>query len=137
MGLNPSREAFITCAVTGAGDTTGRSNKVPVTPRQIADASIEAANAGAAVAHIHVRNPETGKGARDVALYEEVMNLIKKSGVDMIINFTAGMGGDLTLGSTKSRCRRQPAAPTWWAPPSGSCMSPSCCRKSARSIAAP
>jgi uncharacterized protein (DUF849 family) len=101
MGLNPSREAFITCAVTGAGDTTGRSDKVPVTPRQIADASIDAANAGAAVAHIHVRNPETGKGARDVALYEEVMNLIKKSDVDMIINFTAGMGGDLTLGSTE------------------------------------
>jgi uncharacterized protein (DUF849 family) len=99
MGLNPSRDVFITCAVTGSGDTTGRSDKVPVTPRQIADASIEAANAGAAIAHIHVRNPETGKGARDVALYEEVLNLIKQSGVDMVINFTAGMGGDLTLGS--------------------------------------
>ncbi|MGO4835742.1 3-keto-5-aminohexanoate cleavage protein, partial [Rhizobiaceae sp. 2RAB30] len=62
MGLNPSRDVFITCAVTGSGDTTGRSNKVPVTPRQIADAAIEAANAGAAIAHIHVRDPETGKG---------------------------------------------------------------------------
>jgi len=99
MGLNPSRDVFITCAVTGSGDTTGRSDKVPVTPRQIADASIEAANAGAAIAHIHVRNPETGKGARNVELYEEVLNLIKQSGVDMVINFTAGMGGDLTLGS--------------------------------------
>ncbi|NGO52904.1 3-keto-5-aminohexanoate cleavage protein [Allomesorhizobium camelthorni] len=99
MGLNPSRNVFITCAVTGSGDTTGRSDKVPVTPRQIADASIEAANAGAAIAHIHVRDPQTGKGARDVALYEEVLNLIKQSGVDMVINFTAGMGGDLTLGN--------------------------------------
>jgi uncharacterized protein (DUF849 family) len=101
MGLKPSRDVFITCAVTGSGDTAGRSDKVPVTPRQIADASIEAANAGAAIAHIHVRNPETGKGARDVALYEDVMNLIKRSGVDVIINFTAGMGGDLTLGSAE------------------------------------
>ena len=69
--------SFITCAVTGAGDTTGRSDKVPVTPRQIADASIEAANAGAAIAHIHVRDPETGKGARDVELYREVMERIR------------------------------------------------------------
>ncbi len=101
MGLNPSRDVFITCAVTGSGDTAHRSEHVPVTPRQIADASIQAANAGAAIAHIHVRNPETGKGSRDVALYEEVLNLIKQSGVDMVINFTAGMGGDLTLGSVE------------------------------------
>ncbi|MER8924202.1 3-keto-5-aminohexanoate cleavage protein, partial [Mesorhizobium sp. M0802] len=81
MGLNPSRDVFITCAVTGAGDTAGKSVNVPVTPRQIADASIEAANAGAAIVHIHVRNPETGKAARDLHLYEEVLNLIKRSGV--------------------------------------------------------
>ncbi|ESZ30856.1 hypothetical protein X732_30600 [Mesorhizobium sp. L2C066B000] len=89
MGLNPSRDVFITCAVTGAGDTAGKSVNVPVTPRQIADASIEAANAGAAIVHIHVRNPETGKAARDLHLYEEVLNLIKRSGVDVVINFTA------------------------------------------------
>lgn len=99
MPLAPSRDVFVTCAVTGAGDTTGRSDKVPVTPRQIADAAIEAANAGAAIAHIHVRDPETGKPARQVALYEEVVNLVKQSGVDVILNLTAGMGGDLTLGS--------------------------------------
>jgi uncharacterized protein (DUF849 family) len=98
MGLDPNREVFVTCAVTGAGDTTGRSNKVPITPRQIADACIEAANAGAAIVHIHVRDPETGKAARRVELYEEVVNHIKASGVDMILNLTAGMGGDLTLG---------------------------------------
>ena len=99
MPLTPSRDVFITCAVTGAGDTVGRSDKVPVTPRQIADAAIDAANAGAAIAHVHVRDPETGKGSRDPALYEEVVNLVKRSGVDVVLNLTAGMGGDLTLGS--------------------------------------
>jgi uncharacterized protein (DUF849 family) len=101
MGLTPNREVFITCAVTGAGDTTGRSDKVPVTPRQIADDCIAAANAGAAIAHIHVRDPKTGKGSRDIALYTEVVEHIKASGVDMVLNLTAGMGGDLTLGSVE------------------------------------
>ena len=64
MALNPSREAFITCALTGAGDTTGRSDKVPVTPAQIAEAGIDAARSGAAILHIHVRDPETGQPAR-------------------------------------------------------------------------
>ncbi|MET3647014.1 3-keto-5-aminohexanoate cleavage protein [Phyllobacterium ifriqiyense] len=101
MGLTPNREVFITCAVTGAGDTTGRSDKVPVTPRQIADECIAAANAGAAIAHIHVRDPKTGKGSRDITLYTEVVEHIKASGVDMVLNLTAGMGGDLTLGSVE------------------------------------
>ena len=87
-------EVIITCAVTGAGDTTGRSHLVPITPRQVADAAIEAAKAGAAVCHIHVRDPETGQGSRDVGLFEETVGLIRDSGVDMIINLTAGMGGD-------------------------------------------
>jgi len=87
-------EVIITCAVTGAGDTTGRSHLVPITPRQVADAAIEAAQAGAAVCHIHVRDPETGQGSRDVGLFEETVGMIRDSGVDMIINLTAGMGGD-------------------------------------------
>jgi uncharacterized protein (DUF849 family) len=95
-------DVFITCAVTGAGDSTGRSDKVPVTPAQIAAAAIEAAQAGAAVAHIHVRNPATGKGARDVALYAEVMDRIRSSGTDTIVNLTAGMGGDLVFGSVEA-----------------------------------
>lgn len=99
--LNPSRNVFITCAVTGAGDTTGRSPKVPMTPRQIADSCIEAAQAGAAVVHIHVRNPQTGGAARDPALYREVVQYIRASGVDMVLNLTAGMGGDLTLGNVE------------------------------------
>ena len=79
MGLQPSREAFITCAVTGVGDTTSRSDKVPVTPRAIADAAVEAAEAGAAVAHIHVRDPATGKGSRSVDLYAEVVEHVRAS----------------------------------------------------------
>ena len=76
MPLAPSRDVFITCAVTGSGDTAGPFRKCRSRPRQIADAAIEAAKAGAAIVHIHVRDPETGKGARDVALYEEVIDLI-------------------------------------------------------------
>jgi len=102
MGLTPSREAFITCAVTGVGDTVSRSDKVPVTPRQIAEAAIEAAEAGAAVAHIHVRDPVTGRGSRSVALYAEVVEHVRASGVDVVLNLTAGMGGDLTLGSPET-----------------------------------
>ena len=98
MALNPSREAFITCALTGAGDTTGRSDKVPVTPAQIAEAGIDAARAGAAILHVHVRDPETGQPARDPALYREVVERVRDSDVDVVLNLTAGMGGDLTLG---------------------------------------
>ncbi len=89
-----NNEVIITCAVTGAGDTTGRSHLVPITPRQVADAAIEAARAGAAVCHIHVRDPETGQGSRDIGLFEKTVGMIRDSGVDMIINLTAGMGGD-------------------------------------------
>ncbi|SEE13073.1 Uncharacterized conserved protein, DUF849 family [Rhizobiales bacterium GAS191] len=91
-------EVFITCALTGAGATADKSEHVPVTPVQIADAAIEAAKAGAAIAHIHVRVPGTGAPSRDPRLYREVVERIRASGVDVIINLTAGMGGDLVLG---------------------------------------
>ncbi|MGI9371550.1 MAG: 3-keto-5-aminohexanoate cleavage protein [Hyphomicrobiales bacterium] len=87
-------EVVVTCAVTGAGDTTGRSQHVPITPKEIADAAIEAAKAGAAVAHIHVRDPETGQGSRDPALFKETVDRVRDSGTDVVINLTAGMGGD-------------------------------------------
>jgi uncharacterized protein (DUF849 family) len=87
-------EAIVTCAVTGAGDTTGRSPHVPVTPAQVADAAIEAAEAGAAIAHLHVRDPATGKGSRDPALFKEAVDLVRASDTDVVINLTAGMGGD-------------------------------------------
>ncbi|OEV11184.1 3-keto-5-aminohexanoate cleavage protein [Streptomyces nanshensis] len=88
---------IITCALTGAGDTVGRSPHVPVTPEQIARSAVEAAEAGAAVVHIHVRDPETGVGARDPRLYREVVERIKETGTDVVINLTAGMGGDLVI----------------------------------------
>lgn len=91
-GIN--NEVIISCAVTGAGDTVGKHPAIPVTPRQIADAAIEAAKAGAAIAHLHVRNVETGKAGRDLANYREAVKLIRDSGVDIVINLTAGMGGD-------------------------------------------
>ena len=91
-------EVIVTCAVTGAGDTVGKHPGVPVTPQQIADAVAEAANAGAAVAHIHVRDPQTGKGSRDCRLYREVVERVRSRNVDIILNLTAGMGGDFELG---------------------------------------
>ncbi len=95
-------EAFITCAITGAGDTAGRSEKVPVTPEQIADSALGAARAGAAVVHIHVRDPQTGKGGRDPKLFKEVVERIRTSGENVVLNLTAGMGGDLVLGGDES-----------------------------------
>jgi uncharacterized protein (DUF849 family) len=92
-----NEEVIVTCAVTGAGDSVGRSPHVPVTPTQIADACIEAARAGAAIVHVHVRDPETGKAARTVAHYEDVVGRVRDSGVDVVLNLTCGMGGDLYL----------------------------------------
>ena len=91
-------EVFITAAVTGSGDTVGKSDKVPVTPQEIAEAAIESAKAGAAIAHCHVRDPETGAPARKVEYYREVVERIREADTDVVINLTAGMGGDLTLG---------------------------------------
>lgn len=87
-------DVIIACAVTGSGDTVGKHPAIPVTPEEIANAAIEAAQAGAAVAHCHVREPGSGKPSRRVELYEEVVERIRASGVDVIINLTAGMGGD-------------------------------------------
>ena len=89
------RKIAITCALTGAGDTVGRSPPVPVTPPQIAAAAIAAARAGAAVVHVHVRDPKTGIGARAPVLFREAVELIRNSGTDVVLNLTAGMGGML------------------------------------------
>ncbi len=89
-----NNEVIVTCAVTGAGDTLGKHPEVPVTPEQISNAAIAAAKAGASVAHIHVRDPETGLGSRDVNLFKEVVERIRDSETDIVINLTAGMGGD-------------------------------------------
>ncbi|MDH5311730.1 MAG: 3-keto-5-aminohexanoate cleavage protein [Gammaproteobacteria bacterium] len=99
MPLQMNREVFITCPVTGSGGTQDKSPHVPRSPKQIAESAIEAAKAGAAVVHIHVRDPETGKASRKVAYYREVTERIRESNTDVVINLTAGMGGDLILGS--------------------------------------
>lgn len=97
-----NREIFLTCAITGAGDTADKSEHVPVTPREIADSAIDAAREGAAIVHIHVRDPETGKGSRDPGLFRETVERIRSADVDVVINLTAGMGGDLVLGGTET-----------------------------------
>ena len=94
-------EVFITCAVTGAGDTVGKSDKVPFTPEAIANDVIAAAEAGAAITHIHVRDPITGDPDRQVDYYQEVVERVRASSTDVVLNLTAGMGGDLVIGSVE------------------------------------
>ena len=95
--MEMNREVVVTCAVTGAGDTVDKHPAIPVTPEQIASSAIEAADAGAAIVHIHVRDPETGQGSRDVALFRETVERVRASGRDVLINLTAGMGGALII----------------------------------------
>lgn len=93
-----NRNPIITCAVTGSGDTAAKHPDLPKSPAEIATAAIDAAKAGAAIAHLHVREPDTGKPSRDVNLYREVVERIRESETDVILNLTTGMGGDLFLG---------------------------------------
>jgi len=93
-----NRNPIITCAVTGSGDTAAKHPDLPKSPAEIATAAIDAAKAGAAIAHLHVREPDTGKPSRDVNLYREVVERIRESDTDVILNLTTGMGGDLFLG---------------------------------------
>jgi uncharacterized protein (DUF849 family) len=93
------REAvFVTCAVTGSGDSVGKNPHVPVTPQQIAAAALEAHSAGAAVVHVHVRDPVSGKASRDPALFRDVFERIRFADSEVIVNLTGGMGGDLLVG---------------------------------------
>jgi uncharacterized protein (DUF849 family) len=102
MPLTMNREVFITCAVTGSGGTQDRSPHLPRSPAQIADAAIAAAKAGAAIVHCHVRDPETGKPSRDPKYYREVTERIRDSATDVVLNLTAGMGGDIVFGGVES-----------------------------------
>ena len=101
MPLTMNKDVFITCAVTGSGGSQDRSPHVPRSPAQIADSAIAAAKAGAAVVHCHVRDPETGAPSRRLDLYREVTRRIREAEVDVILNLTAGMGGDIVFGSTE------------------------------------
>ena len=102
MPLTMNREVFITCAVTGSGGTQDRSPHVPRSPKEIADSAIAAAKAGAAVVHCHVRDPETGAPSRRLDYYREVTDRIRDSDTDVVLNLTAGMGGDMIFGSPES-----------------------------------
>ena len=102
MPLSMRKSVFITAAITGSGGTQDRSPLVPRSPQQIAEAAIDAAKAGAAVVHCHVRDPETGKPSRDLALYREVTDRIRESDTDVVLNLTAGMGGDMIFGDVES-----------------------------------
>ena len=98
MPLSMRGKVFITAAITGSGNTQDRSALVPRSPEQIADAAIAAAKAGAAIVHCHVRDPESGAPSRLRSLYREVTDRIRQSDTDMVLNLTAGMGGDLVFG---------------------------------------
>jgi uncharacterized protein (DUF849 family) len=87
------RKVMISCAVTGSADSVGKNPAVPVTPEQIATSAIDAAKAGAAIVHIHVRDPKTTLPSMDGALYAEVVDRIRSSGTDVVINLTTGPGG--------------------------------------------
>ncbi|MGA9433414.1 MAG: 3-keto-5-aminohexanoate cleavage protein, partial [Roseobacter sp.] len=101
MPLTMNKEVFITCAVTGSGGTQDRSPHVPRTPKDIAESAIAAGKAGAAIVHCHVRDPETGTPSRDLAYYREVTERIRDADVDVVLNLTAGMGGDIVFGSAE------------------------------------
>ena len=109
MPLAMNRDVFITCAVTGSGDTAGKSPHVPRSPKEIAASAIEAAKAGAAVVHCHVRDPETGAPSRRNDLYREVTERIRDAEVDVVLNLTAGMGGDMIFGNTEKPLPLNPA----------------------------
>ncbi len=96
-------EVIITCAVTGGSDTVGKHPAIPVTPEQIAAAAIEAAKAGAAIAHCHVRDPETGQNAFKTELFREVVERIRESDTDVVINLTGGNGGAIVLDDADPR----------------------------------
>jgi len=87
-----SRKVILTCAVTGNAPFNPKHPAFPVTPKQIAESCVEAAGAGASIAHIHVRNPDTGHGSRDPDLFKEVVDRVRSSGVNIVLNLTCGLG---------------------------------------------
>lgn len=131
-----NRSVFITCAVTGSGATQDKSPHVPRSPEQIANSAIDAANAGAAVVHCHVRDPETGGPSRDLKLYRELTERIRAADVDMVLNLTAGMGGDIVLATPRHPSRSKRQELIWWGPPCAWRMSQNAYRRFVRLTAA-
>ncbi|WP_457807674.1 3-keto-5-aminohexanoate cleavage protein [Kushneria sp. EE4] len=105
-----NQDVILTCAVTGAGDTPSRNPAVPVTPKEIADAAIEAARAGASIAHIHVRDPATGGVSHDSDHFREVVERVRAADTDIVLNLTAGGGGDLSPELDKGVLRAGPGS---------------------------
>ena len=99
MPLSMRRKVFITAAITGSGSSQDRSALVPRSPQQIAEAALDATRAGAAVVHCHVRDPDTGAPSRKNEYYREVTDRIRASDIDVVLNLTAGMGGDMVFGA--------------------------------------
>ncbi len=93
-----NRNIIISAAISGSGPSENKTPHLPITPKQLAEEAIAVAKAGAAIAHIHVRDPKTGAASRDIQLYKEVVDRIREQATDVIINLTTGMGGDLYLG---------------------------------------
>ena len=108
MPLEMNRDVFITCALTGSGWTHDKSRHVPRSPAEIAESAIAAARAGAAIVHCHVRDPDTGAPARDLALYREVTDRVRDASIDVILNLTAGIGGDVIFGPPEAPLPLQP-----------------------------
>ena len=102
MPLEMNKNVFVTCAVTGSGGTQDKSPHVPRSPKEIAESAIDAAKAGAAVVHCHVRDPETGAPSRDMKLYRELTDRVRDADTDVVLNLTAGMGGDIVFGDVES-----------------------------------
>ena len=102
MPLTMNREVFITCAITGSGGTQDKSPHVPRSPERIANSAIDAARAGAAIVHCHVRDPETGAPSRDPKMFREVTDRIRDAEIDVVLNLTAGMGGDMVFGPVEN-----------------------------------
>ena len=102
MPLQPSQNVFITCAVTGSGSSQDRSHHVLRSPEEIANRAIDAFKAGAAIVHCHVRDPQTGVPSRRLELYKELMQRIRAAEVDVVLNLTAGMGGDIVFGDAEN-----------------------------------
>ena len=110
MPLAITPNVFITCAVTGSGGTQDASPHVPRSPEEIAESAIAAARAGAAIVHCHVREPEDGRPSRRRELYREVTERIRASDTDVVLNLTAGMGGDIVFGPTDAPLPLNPDA---------------------------
>ena len=110
MALTMRKKLFITAAVTGSGGTQDKSPHVPRSPKEIADSAIAAAKAGAAIVHCHVRDPETGTPSRKRAYYRELTDRIRDSETDVVLNLTAGMGGDMVFGSAEAPLPLNPDA---------------------------